>query len=74
MSNPTPKALQRPIQDYDLSPEFKEMARTNGFRTLSQMVGLSIQDLLQKPLFDLRMLSEYITFLTKNGLDDLVED
>jgi len=68
------KQLHIPIQFLDLSLEFKEMARINHFSTLSQMVELPVEELQNHQLFNYRMLAEYISFLTKHKLDDLVED
>lgn len=68
------KQLHIPIQSLDLSTEFKEMARVNHFHTLSQMVELPIEVLQKLSLFNHRMLAEYISFLTRYEVDDLVED
>lgn len=67
------KQLHIPIQSLDFSTDFKEMTRVNHFRTLSQMVELPVEVLQKLPLFNHRMLAEYISYLTKHGLDDLVE-
>ncbi len=68
------KQLQMPIESLDLSVEFKNMARVNHFTTLSQMLELPIDILLEHPLFGYRMLAEYLSFLTYNELDELIED
>ena len=59
----------QPITSLELSEEFKEMAKTNRFDTLSQMMEFTLEELQRMPLFDLRMVAEYVTFLTDHGMD-----
>lgn len=68
----TTNILHQPVPSLELSDEFKAMARANHFTTLGEMVEFRIEELQRMPLFDHRMLSEYVSFLTKNGLE--VED
>ncbi len=65
----TTNLLDQPITSLELSEEFKEMAETNRFETLSQMMEYSLEELQRMPLFDLRMLTEYVNFLTDRGFD-----
>lgn len=74
MTDSSSLILKQPIKLLELSPEFKEMALVNGFNTLYQMTKHEITELQDLALFDHRMLAEYISFLTKHGLDDLIED
>ena len=66
--------LHQPIGSLNLSDEFLEMASTNSFETLSDMAKLNIEVLKALPLFDHRMLAEYVSFLTENGLEGVIED
>lgn len=70
----TTNVLTQPITSLELSEGFKAMAKANHFTTLAEMVEFRIEELQRMPLFDHRMLPEYISFLTKNGLDGEVED
>lgn len=70
----TTNLLDQPIASLKLSPEFQEMAETNHFKTLSEMMDFTLEELQRMPLFDLRMVAEYVSFLTENGLDWVVED
>lgn len=74
MERTTDDLLKIPISSLELSDEFKEMARTNHFSTLAEMVELRVETLQEMPLFNYRMLAEYVSFLTKHGLDGLIED
>ncbi len=66
--------LQTPIHELNLSPEFKEMARINGFKNLQEFTEYRIDDLRKYPRFDIRMVAEYLNFLMENGLGDLIDD
>lgn len=70
----TTKILTRPISSLELSDEFKEMAKANHFTTLGEMAEFKIDELQKMWLFDRRMLSEYVSFLSKNGLEGEIED
>ncbi|MEP0367348.1 MAG: hypothetical protein ABJN36_17630 [Cyclobacteriaceae bacterium] len=65
----TTNLLDQPITSLKLSPAFQEMAETNHFKTLSEMMEFTLEELQRMPLFDLRMVAEYVKFLTENGLD-----
>ena len=73
MKKPAKNILSLPINTLPLSLEFKAMAKENSFFSLSELVELPIDVLLKHPLFDQRMLFEYLDFLEKNGLEDLIE-
>ena len=50
------------------------MAKTNRFEMLSEMTEFTLLELQGMPLFNLRMVVEYVSFLTDNGLEGMVED
>lgn len=66
--------LAKPIQGMDASKEFKAMARANGYKTLQDIMEISLGDLPFKPRSGYRMLKELLDILDKNGLVRLVED
>jgi|GEM_PF-5938657 len=70
----TTNLLDQPISELNLSDEFKEMARENRFEMLSEMTEFTLLELQGMPLFNLRMVAEYVSFLTDNGLEGIVED
>lgn len=66
--------LAKPIQGMDASKEFKAMARANGYKTLQDIMEISLGDLPFKPRSGYRMLKELLDILDENGLGRLVED
>jgi hypothetical protein len=66
--------LAKPIQGMDASKEFKAMARANGYKTLQDIMEISLGDLPFKPRSCYRMLKELLDILDENGLGRLVED
>ena len=66
--------LNKDITLISTSEEFLEMARKNYFRTLNDILENKVNDLLKKPLFNYRMLSELGSILQSYGLLDLLDE
>lgn len=66
--------LREPIPYLPLSPEFKNMAMANGFRTLQDILDTSLDKLHQLPSSGYRMLKELSDVLEANGLTHLLDD
>jgi len=67
-------ALQKPITALDVSIEFKEMAKANGYKTLEDILKHPLHSFPFKRLSGYRMLKELIGILEANGLEKLIED
>lgn len=66
--------LTEPIQSLSVSPEFKKMARANGFNTIQDILDNSLDKLHELPYSGYRMLKELSDVLEANGLNNLLED
>ena len=66
--------LQQQIASLGFTEEFKRFAQVNHYHTLQDMVVLHIDELKQIPGFGYRLITEYVTFLSDNGLEGVVED
>jgi DNA-directed RNA polymerase alpha subunit len=60
--------LQRPIEWVATSDEFLEMCKANGFSTLGNIIEYTASELLEKPLFNYRMLLELLDLLAAFNL------
>jgi DNA-directed RNA polymerase alpha subunit len=66
--------LEKDIELVATSEEFLEMARENNFHNLGEILEIRVDDLLKKPLFNYRMLSELGSILQSYGLLELLKD
>lgn len=66
--------LKEPIQSLSVSPEFKRMARVNGFNTLQDILDKALDTLHELPYSGYRMLKELADVLEANGLSSLLDD
>ena len=71
--------MKHPILEKDIaliatSKEFLEMARNNNFHNLEEILEIRVDDLLKRPLFNYRMLSELGSILQSYGLLELLND
>jgi len=66
--------LKKDIELVDTSEEFLEMARENNFHNLGEILEIRVDDLLKRPLFNYRMLSELGSILQSYGLLELLKD
>lgn len=66
--------LNEPIQLMSVSPEFKQMARANGFTSIQEILNGSLDELHELPLSGYRMLKELFDILEVNGLENLLQD
>lgn len=66
--------LKEPIQSMSVSPEFKRMARANGFITLQDILDNALNNLHDLPYSGYRMLNELSDILEANGLENLLDD
>jgi len=58
--------LREPIESLSVSPEFKRMARVNGFVTLQEILNKSLDELHELPYSGYRMLKELSDVLEAN--------
>jgi len=70
---------EHPVLNKDIgliptSEEFLEMARRNHFSTLNDILDNKVNDLLNRPLFNFRMLSELGAILLSYGLLELLDE
>ncbi|MBN2486106.1 MAG: hypothetical protein JXB34_09050 [Bacteroidales bacterium] len=71
----TSNILTKPIEQVPTSDEFLEMAHSNSFRNLEQVLKYNVNELLQCKGFNYHMLDELIMILKGYGvLDRLKED
>ena len=71
--------MKHPILEKDIaliatSEEFLEMARNNNFHNLKEILEIRVDDLLKRPMFNYRMLSELGSILQSYGLLELLKD
>ena len=66
--------LEKDIELVATSEEFLEMARENNFHNLGEILEIRVDDLLKRPLFNYRMLSELGSILQFYGLLELLKD
>ena len=66
--------LKKDIEWVATSEEFLEMARENNFHNLGEILEIRVDDLLKRPLFNYRMLSELGSILQSYGLLELLKD
>jgi len=66
--------LKKDIELVATSEEFLEMARENNFHNLGEILEIRADDLLKRPLFNYRMLSELGSILQSYGLLELLKD
>jgi DNA-directed RNA polymerase alpha subunit len=66
--------LKKDIELVATSEEFLEMARENNFHNLGEILEIRVDDLLKRPLFNYRMLSELGSILQSYGLLELLKD
>lgn len=66
--------LNKDITLIPTSEEFLEMARINHFSTLNDILENKVNDLLNMPLFNYRMLSELGAILQSYGLLELLDE
>ena len=66
--------LNTPITSLAFSDEFKNMALTNGYGTVKDILKDSVSELPYKPASGFRTLKELMNFLTNHGLESLTED
>jgi len=71
---PNRAVLQEPIQSLSVSPEFKKMARANGFKTIQDILDKALDKLHELPYSGYRMLKELADVLEANGLSSLIDD
>lgn len=62
MKNIQPAWLNTPIGDTQLSKPFKQVATTNGYHTIGQLLAIRLTEFLNYPWFTLPMLEE-MTFV-----------
>ncbi|MFO8234726.1 MAG: hypothetical protein R6U04_04885 [Bacteroidales bacterium] len=73
-NNLTHPILNKDITLIPTSEEFLKMARKNHFRTLNDILENKVNDLLKRPFFNFRMLSELGSILQTYGLLDLLDE
>jgi DNA-directed RNA polymerase alpha subunit len=66
--------LEKPIEQFQASNEFRNMCRINKFKTLNDIVNYRVSKLLEKPEFGMRILLELIHILEKHHLEDFLKD
>lgn len=66
--------LNKDITLIPTSEELLEMARINHFSTLNDILENKVNDLLNMPLFNYRMLSELGAILQSYGLLELLDE
>lgn len=65
--------LFEPIKDLSLSGEFKSLAASLQYKTLDEMLQVKVSQLLQKPGFTFHMMQEFVQFLEKRNLANLLK-
>lgn len=66
--------LQKPIHSLNVSPEFRAMARANGYKTLEDIIKAPLHDLPEKKKSGYRVLKELLDLLEQFGLSQLIND
>lgn len=66
--------LLRPINELDVSREFKAMAKINGYKTLGEILESNVSELPRRPQSGYRILKEFLDILDEHKLIDLVKD
>ena len=66
--------LGKPINDIELSNEFKSLAKSLNYNTLNELLQEKASLLLKKPGFTFHLLQELIQFLEKRDLADLLKN
>lgn len=66
--------LEVPVNDIDVSKEFKDMCALNKFRTLKEIISCSTLELLKRNGFSMHIMMELIDILEKHGLRAALEE
>ncbi len=66
--------LYKEIKYLSTSDEFLKMANLNNFQTLQDVLQASFNELMKRPLFDYRMLSELGSMLESYGIGELMDE
>ena len=64
----------KPIEFIATSEEFLLMCNQNNFKTIGQIIEWNVNELLQKPEFNLRMLIELNSILKSYNLDKYIKE
>ena len=66
--------LNRSLMKFQLSEEFYHMCILNDFKTLGEIVQLKVKEMLSRPEFNLRMLTELYQLLEDNHLEKCLKE
>ena len=61
--------LHKAITHIAMSNDFIEMCKLNGFKTLNEIIQIPVKELLTKPEFNYRMLTELYSILKNQSLE-----
>jgi DNA-directed RNA polymerase alpha subunit len=64
--------LHRPIAEVASSEEFLKMCDVNNFKSLNEIIALTINEMLRKPKFNLRSLKELYKILKRHHLEGCI--
>jgi len=73
MSNNEQKILSQNISDLLFPGDFKFVSKNLGFKTIGEIAGKHVNDLLELDGFTYHMLQEYIQFMQENNLSHLIK-
>lgn len=66
--------LNRPLSEFNFSRDFMDMAGSNRFISLNDVVKIPTYELLKLPGFSYHLLLELISVLRKNNLLDFLKE
>ena len=66
--------LHKAIKNLDVSKEFKAMAKTNGFKTLQDILETPLHELPHRPQSGYRMLKEFLDIIEAYSLSMLIAE
>jgi hypothetical protein len=66
--------LQKPISEVATSDEFLAMCNRNNFASLNEILGLTVNEMLVKPKFNMRMLKELYQILKSYHLEGAIKE
>ena len=66
--------LHTPIAEVATSEEFLEMCNQNDFKSLDDIIALTVNEMLAKPKFNMRMLKELYQILKGYQLEKIIKE